>query len=241
MFIKKILFFFILILFFSKGFCQNKKIISFSEAKRVLKKIYMDNPITIYCGCLFENNKPNLSSCGYISKKNNLRANRIEWEHIVPAQFLGKSFSEWTSGHPKCVKKNGKKFKGRNCAIKMNKQFRKMYVDMYKLYPSIGEINQKRSNFSMGIIEGEKREFGKCDVELDRRIIEPKPDIRGDIARTYIYMDSVYPVKTIISVDHKELFNAWHKADPVDKWECERAKKIEKIQGNRNEVVMKNC
>jgi len=29
--------------------------------------------------------------------------------------------------------------------------------------------------------------------------------------------------------------------DPVDEWECERAKRIEKIQGNRNEVVMRDC
>ena len=112
---------------------------------------------------------------------------------------------------------------------------------MYNLYPSIGEVNQKRSNCLMGIIEGEKREFGKCDVELDSRTIEPKPDIRGDIARTYMYMDSVYLVETIISKENKDLFNEWHKADPVDEWECERAKRIEKIQGNRNEVVIKNC
>ena len=27
----------------------------------------------------------------------------------------------------------------------------------------------------------------------------------------------------------------------MDDWECERAKRIERIQGNRNEVVMKSC
>ena len=27
----------------------------------------------------------------------------------------------------------------------------------------------------------------------------------------------------------------------VDEWECERAKRIEKIQGNKNEILMSNC
>ncbi|MDM8522801.1 endonuclease [Desulfococcaceae bacterium HSG8] len=29
----------------------------------------------------------------------------------------------------------------------------------------------------------------------------------------------------------KKLFDAWDRSDPVDKWECERCKRIEKIQG----------
>jgi len=37
----------------------------------------------------------------------------------------------------------------------------------------------------MGIINGEKREFGKCDVEIKNKKVEPKESIRGEIARTY--------------------------------------------------------
>ena len=32
----------------------------------------------------------------------------------------------------------------------------------------------------------------------------------------------------------------WFKNDPVDKWEYNRAKKIEEIQGNMNRVVIHN-
>ena len=83
----------------------------------------------------FKGKKPNLSSCRYIPKKNNKRVNRIEWEHFVTAHAFVKSFSEWRNGHPKCVKKNGKKFKRRECAEKMSKEYRRMYADMYDLYP----------------------------------------------------------------------------------------------------------
>ena len=87
----------------------------------------------------------------------------------------------------------------------------------------------------------EEREFGKCDVEIKNKKVEPKESIRGEIARTYLYMDSVYPGRGIISNKNRKLFDAWNQSDPVDEWECERAKRIEKIQGNRNEVVMRDC
>ena len=116
-----------------------------------------------------------------------------------------------------------------------------MQADMFNLYPAIGEVNGRRSNYSMAIIKGEKREFGKCDIEIKNKKVEPKESIRGEIARTYLYMDSVYPGRGIISKKNRKLFDSWNQSDPVDEWECERAKRIEKIQGNVNEVVMKDC
>ena len=239
--VRHILPIFFLILLPSYAYSQNIQITSFSKSKKLLLKVYKDNPVTLYCGCTFKGKKPNLSSCGYIPKKDKKRANRIEWEHVVPAHAFGQSFSEWRTGHPKCVNKNGKKFKGRKCAQKVNEEYRRMQADMFNLYPAIGEVNGRRSNYSMGIIEGEKREFGACDVEIKSRKVEPREEIRGEIARTYMYMDSVYPCRGIISKKNRKLFDAWNKSDPVDDWECERARRIEKIQGSRNEVVMGNC
>tara|TARA_Y100001934_G_C12210277_1_gene705668 strand:- start:211 stop:894 length:684 start_codon:yes stop_codon:yes gene_type:complete len=225
----------------SNLYSQNSQITSFSKSKKLLQKVYKDNSYTLYCGCSFIGKKPKLTSCGYIPKKDKKRANRIEWEHVVPANAFGRSFPEWINGHSMCVNKNGKKFKGRKCAQKMNKEYRRIQADMYNLYPTIGEINGRRSNFSMGIIEGENREFGKCDVEIKNRKFEPREDIRGEIARTYMYMDSVYPGRGIISKINREIFESWHRSDPVDEWECERARRIEKIQGNTNKVVLDKC
>ena len=107
----------------SQAFPQNTQITSFSKSKKLLLKLYKVHPVTLYCGCSFKGKKPNLSSCGYIPKKDKKRANRIEWEHVVPAHSFGKSFSEWRDGHPKCFKKNGKKFKGRKCAEMVNVEY----------------------------------------------------------------------------------------------------------------------
>ena len=56
-----------------------------------------------------------------------------------------------------------------------------------------------------------------------------------------MYMDSVYSGKGIISNQNRKMFKEWDRSDPVDAWECERAKRIERIQGNQNEVVMGVC
>jgi endonuclease I len=38
----------------------------------------------------------------------------------------------------------------------------------------------------MAIINGEKREFGKYDVEIKNKKVEPKESFRGEITRTYL-------------------------------------------------------
>ena len=64
--------------------------------------------------------------------------------------------------------------KGRNCAQKINEAYRIMQADMFNLYTALVEANGRRRNYSMGIIEGEKWEFGKCDVERKSRKVEPR-------------------------------------------------------------------
>jgi len=73
----------------------------------------------------------------------------------------------------------------------------------------------------MAMIPGEAREFGRCDLEIQDRKIEPRPDIRGDIDRTYFYMNAAYPGRGIVSEKNQNLFDVWDKEDPVDDWERE--------------------
>jgi len=220
----------------------NTAIQSFNKAKKTLQRqVYHDHRITFYCGCKFTADKQISDRNGYVPKKDNNRAKRVEWEHVVPAHTFGQSFKEWREGHPECVDSKGKSFKGRNCTRKMVVKFRYMESDMYNLVPAVGEINGLRSNYSFSIIPGEKREFGICDMEIENRKAEPPPEIRGNIARTYMYMNAAYPGHGIISKKNRKLFDAWNKQDPVDSWECERVKRIERIQVNQNPFVKEEC
>ena len=116
-----------------------------------------------------------------------------------------------------------------------------MEADLYNLVPAIGEVNGNRSNYSMADIPGEVREYGSCDVEIKGRKVEPRPAVRGNIARTYLYMDWAYPGRGIITDQERVLFEKWAEADPVDTWECERARMIEKVQRNENPFVTSKC
>lgn len=217
---------------------------SFSGAKKILEKqVYSNQRLTFYCGCPFDGQKMIQPCADYTPKKEGTRAKRVEWEHIAPAAHFGQSFKEWREGHPDCVDKKGKAFKGRSCASKVSVPYRYMESDLYNLVPAIGEVNGLRSNFRFDMITGETRDFGSCDMEIDSkaRIAEPPQKVRGDIARTYKYMDESYPGHGIIAGASKKLFDAWDKLDPVDAWECQRCKRIEEIQGNENLVVKKAC
>ena len=218
----------------------NKKIESFSKSKTFLKKIHQESRVTFYCQCKY-NNKPNWGSCGYRPRKDKKRASRIEWEHILPASYFGKRFNAWVNGHPDCINNKGKKFKGRKCTEKVHKLYRYMQADLYNLQPAIGEVNGLRSNYQIGEIDGEVREFGKCDIEIKNKKVEPAPKIRGDIARTYLYMEQTYPQYVKFNQSIKKLIIKWDQDDPVDEWECKRANLISYIQGNTNKILQNRC
>jgi deoxyribonuclease I len=110
-----------------------------------------------------------------------------------------------------------------------------MQSDMHNLFPTVGEVNGDRSNYIFGEIDGEDRKYGECDFEVAERIAEPKKSIRGDIARSYLYMSHQYKMK--IPDDYEELLRRWHLSDPPDEWERDRNSLIEDVQGNRNPFI----
>jgi deoxyribonuclease I len=220
----------------------NEKIKHFKQAKKFANEIHADHPYTVYCNCRYKSHEIDLKSCGYQVHKDAKRAARLEWEHVVPAEAFGQSFQEWREGSPHCVHK-GKKFKGRKCASN-NPEFARIEADLYNLWPEIGELNGLRSNYSMAELGAEKSgkgDFGGCKAKIEDRKFEPMPAAKGRVARSYMYMDQAYPGRGIISGKNKKLFEAWDKLHPVDEWECRRASKIEKIQGNANSILKTRC
>jgi deoxyribonuclease I len=219
----------------------NETIKSFRTAKKMITKIYLNHSKTFYCGCHYSDKTIDRGVCGFISRKNSTRAKRVEWEHVVPAHYFGKSYKEWKFGHSLCKTKSGKSYKGRRCVAKIYPEFKRMEADLYNIVPAIGEINRARSNYPMNLIAGENRKYGVCDIEVENKTIEPTENIRGDIARTYFYMDWAYPDRGIVSNRNRKLFQTWNNSDPVDTWECLRVDMIFKSQGNQNPFVSEFC
>ncbi len=216
---------------------------SYNTSKRLLENnvyISSDDRITIYCEAPFEEDKSIQLPEGFVTEKHQKRADRVEWEHIVPAENFGRAFVEWREGHPLCVDSKGKAYKGRRCAEKVNEEYRLMQADMYNLYPSIGAVNASRSNYNFALLPQENSDFGICEVKIEDRKVETPEASRGKIARAYIYMDSNYP-RYNMSKQQAKLMFAWSNQYPVTQDECERTKRIEEIQGNPNEIVKTLC
>jgi deoxyribonuclease-1 len=219
----------------------NQEIQSFSKAKKLLeKKVYNNHLKTFYCGATFDAKKNVTPPKGFTTTKYVKRAKKVEWEHVVPAENFGRTFSEWRDGHRQCINSKGKSFKGRKCAEKINTDYRYMQADMYNLYPAIGAVNGLRSNYNFTVLPAVKSDFGSCAMKIESRKAEPPEAVRGQIARTYLYMEASYK-RYSMSKSQRQLMNAWDKMYPVDSWECTRAKKISHLQKSLNHIVKNRC
>lgn len=208
---------------------------NFNKAKKELPKIYakFSNPKTIYCGCDIKVNRNktklnvDLNSCGYKVRKQEKRASRIEYEHVMPA---------WEFGHQlQCWQKGGRK----QCS--KVKEFQIMEGDLHNLFPAIGEVNGDRSNYRFSDWNGEPFQYGQCDMIVDfkGKKVQPPKVSRGIIARSYLYMADKYHIK--LSKNQKRLYEAWDRIYPVSAFECQRNQEIAKVQGNDNPYITRKC
>ena len=222
------------------GNMQNE---SFAKAKRLLEqKVYYDHRQTLYCGAAFDEHKQIRLPRGFTADKHRKRSSRVEWEHVVPAENFGRTFPEWREGHALCVDRKGKAFKGRACAEKVNADYRRMQADMYNLYPAIGSVNAVRSNKNFQMLGPDvPSAFGSCPMKISGNKVEPPERARGQIARSSLYMADSYSEHYRLSRQQQQLMQAWARQYPVDAWECRRASRIERLQGNENRFVKDPC
>ncbi|MCL2259125.1 MAG: endonuclease [Cystobacterineae bacterium] len=214
---------------------------SFNKAKRMLStKVYWDHQVTFYCAAPYDEKGNIHLPAGFETATNQRRASKIEWEHVVPAENFGRNFKEWREGAPACVDKRGKTFKARHCAEKANLEYRYMQADMHNLVPAIGAVNAARQNYNFALLPHAPNTFGSCPVKIEGNRVEPPESTRGMIARTYLYMQAEYP-RYKMGKPQNQLMQAWNKTYPPTPWECTRARRIAKIQGNMNKITETRC
>jgi deoxyribonuclease-1 len=145
----------------------------------------------------------------------------INIEHVLPMA--------WAMNKENCRSRD-------ECRDTSNR-FNQIEADMHNFYPSNKEINKTRGSHSFGYIKGERREFGRCDFEVDRRarIVEPRPASRGNIARAMFYMHDTYGLK--IFNRQAKILKQWNREDPPDAEEQRRNDIIAGIQGTRNRFI----
>ncbi|MBD2791999.1 endonuclease [Xenorhabdus sp. 42] len=208
---------------------------NFEQAKMESRKNVYEGPTksgigTLYCGCDWQwvgksGGRTDLASCGYRARSQQTRAERIEWEHMVPA---------WVFGHQRQCWQNG----GRKNCVDTDPVFRMIESDMHNLAPSIGEVNGDRSNFGYGMVaRSTPNMYGACSSKVDfkSRLFEPRDSVKGIVARVYFYMHDRYNLS--MSRQQQQLMMAWDRQFPVSAWERERDNKIARIMGHHNPFV----
>ncbi len=222
---------------------------SFDNAKTAAVALWWEiGPSTLYCQCPYRLataeekliRKGNLwvigSVCGYEASdlitdkgKPNARTMRVEWEHIVPADWIATGFGCQDQTRSECRAIDG---------------YKEAEGDLFNLVPSVGELNGDRSARLYGVVAGEDRAYGTCDFEVIatgegelhvRGAAEPMPSIRGDVARVWLYMSGKYGVQ--MSPTYRTLMVLWSTADPVDEAERRRHDLIAVEMGSENPFV----
>ncbi|MGC3334292.1 endonuclease [Pseudomonas aeruginosa] len=207
---------------------------TFSAAKTVAKnKVFYDQASTglgdLYCGCAWEwvgksGGRIDAASCGYETRTQQTRAERIEWEHIVPA---------WVFGHQRQCWQNG----GRKHCVADDPVFRAMEADLFNLYPSVGEVNGDRSNYQYERVAGGAPQYGACTTRVDfkGRAAEPRDEVKGLVARSTFYMYDRYGLS--MSRQQQQLLMAWDRQHPVSAWEREWNSRTARVMGHHNPFI----
>ncbi|WDE07665.1 endonuclease [Thalassomonas viridans] len=170
-------------------------------------KIYNNDFKTLYCG---------------LDKSGGLRVD-LEIAYIYPASWVAKSLG------CKSLKE-----------CKQDKYWQAL-SDLHNLWPVQKKFNASRGDLAFGEIVGEKPWFKTpvCDFERTtskNAVVEPRDEIKGQIARSFLYMVHWYDLPTHNLLP---LMVKWNSEHPPTKEEIERQEKIEVIQGRKNPFIIK--
>ena len=197
-------------------------------------------PLESYCGCRFGADQAVLGDCPYVPPDG--AAATIRWEPVVPPSRFGvyrRCWQQWSVGP-------GNDAIARQQCAQMDPEFREMEADLFNFHPVIATLSDQRGENPFANVQGEPRAFGACDFETQsdmgkKQKIEPPADVRGDIARIYLYMAARYGKgsdwKIKLPREQRQLYEKWAEADPVDDRERARACRIAAIQGWDNPYI----
>ena len=222
-------------------FFHNKIVYAYDQLN-ILSEVYDDNRKTYLCNCEYESKKINYKKCNFYPKVNNKNAHNYTWVKLIKLKDYLKKYPEWKKGHDLCKTKKGKKFKKAKCVKRIYKKlFKELNNDPHIYYPIIKQIAILIKDKKYRNIKNEKRKFGECNLEINKKYIEPRDEVKGDIARTFQYVSNKYVMENAFTKKQNIIFNAWSKNDPIDKWECKRSRLIENKTGIKNNELNLHC
>lgn len=137
------------------------------------------------------------------------------------------------------------------------------YSDLFNVMPSETNANSAKSNYPVGIVKGSPKysnDYMKVGTsarsEYQGSVFEPCDEFKGDFARIYLYVATMYDQaawgskSTVASTCAftkesyptlkswvVDLLLKWHREDPVSEWEIVRNERVYGQQKNRNPYI----
>lgn len=209
-------------------FCQGALA---APAKLTLLQLYQDHPHSFFCEHPF-------SKTGILSTRHNQQQavidENIAWMQIVPIKQLAPFYACYQQP---CLDKRGRRLQGVRCCQNRDKQFKAMQNDLHNWVPETRSLKNVRNRYAFAELNHEVPKRGGCHFYVDKKNkqLEPAPNTRGMIARTYLYMKDTYPLR--LTDEEMALYMKWHQQYPVTAKERERNEKIFALQGKRNRWI----
>jgi deoxyribonuclease-1 len=187
---------------------------TYEDSRRIFwKKLYPKGGTELYCAIAFDG-----------AKKNPVNQS-LSVEHVFPADAIAET-------EPGCT--------NRTCTAP---RVQHAMADLQNLWPAFQRVNSSRGNLRYGEIDGEDaRRYAEFCPDFERTagnkaIVEPRDEIKGDLARTVVYMHFVYGLPLENAIADKGLLLGWMQADPPDSEEMRRNALIDQLQGTPNPLL----
>ena len=134
------------------------------------------------------------------------------------------------------------------------------YKDLFHLYPADASANESKNNLPLGEVAGtpsmtngvSKVGVNGFETTYTDKCFEPADEFKGDFARSYFYISTVYEnlaplIQSPMVINNNtypfwkpwaiDLLLKWHHQDPVSDRERTRIETVYSIQGNRNPFI----
>lgn len=212
-----------------------KSLVSEKEVNAALFSIYANHHASFFCQQSFDH-------AGRFPRpdaKTIQTENKIDWIPLVSKKILAANRPCYEQKI--CINHQGQRYKGLNCCKRTDQLFNIMLYDLHNRLPVIHSIAKNIHTHRFDTISEPNESaiiyYPNCAfrVHSKQKIIEPNHQLKGEIARIYLYMQDTYHLS--IQESQLELFKKWHQANPPSKWEKQKNRAIQKIQGNVNPYV----
>ena len=204
----------VLLLVCSPAVAQQFVFDSYDHVRRNVfwQEVYPRGGVTLYCGLPFA------------AGQRAVDGRRITIEHAYPA--------DWIASHHRCENRD-------SCEVDA---YGRAAADLHNLWPAIGNINSSRQDLSLVEIPGEqRRRFEDFCPDYERTsgqdaIVEPRDAVKGDMARSILYMLDSYKLPLPVNM-RRDMLRIWHEEDPPDAVERWRNGIIKNLQGTANPYI----